>query len=69
MAEIWYVQIETGNAAFDDSPATEIARILRDLARRFEEGGVDSEAVLRDINGNKVGCCYVCNHRLVPRDE
>lgn len=68
MAEIWHVQIETGNAAFDDSPATEIARILRDLARRFEEGICDT-VNLYDINGNKVGRCYVSNHRLVPRDE
>lgn len=50
--------IETGNAAFDDQPATELARILRDLAARIESDP-ESYIVLRDVNGNKVGECTI----------
>lgn len=42
------------NAAFTDSPASELARILRDLARRIEDFG-DTERRLMDTNGNHVG--------------
>ena len=50
------LHIETGNAAFDDEPATEIARILRAYALGLEQGNFDpAYFVLRDINGNKVG--------------
>lgn len=52
------ITIKTDNAAFDntDDPCTrqnEIARILRELADEFENGGEPS--ALRDINGNTVG--------------
>jgi hypothetical protein len=47
--------IETGNAAFEDAPATELARILRKLASRIEEGTIDDYVPLFDYNGNKVG--------------
>jgi len=47
------IRIETGNAAFEDSPTGEIARILRKLAADIEEMG-DFGAVI-DYNGNKVG--------------
>lgn len=48
------LEIETGNAAFDDEGAAyEIARILRALADRIENG--DSAGSVRDVNGNKVG--------------
>ena len=50
--------IETDNAAFDDQPATELARILRDLAARIESDP-ESYIVLRDVNGNKVGECTI----------
>lgn len=52
------LQIETGNAAFDDAPASEIARILRDLAGRIECDGIPPKGDcwhLRDVNGNRVG--------------
>lgn len=45
--------ISTANAAFDDQPATEIARILRDVAKRVEDGELSGN--LRDVNGNGVG--------------
>ena len=45
------ITIETGSAAFADSPASEVARILRDLASRFERDGASYCLTLRDING------------------
>lgn len=51
------LKIETDNAAFGDGNITderyELARILREVAKRLESGE-DSGAV-RDVNGNKVG--------------
>lgn len=48
------LEIDTGNAAFEDEgKGYEIARILRDLAAKVENGA-DSGSV-RDLNGNKVG--------------
>ena len=52
------IDIETCGAAFDESPATEIARILRELADRFEhEGG--PEGFIYDLNGNQTGWVVV----------
>lgn len=45
--------IETGNAAFDDCPGAEVARILREAATAIERG--TRGAPLHDINGNRVG--------------
>lgn len=50
--------IETDNAAFDNQPATELARILRALAKKIETDPARYH-VLRDINGNKVGECTI----------
>lgn len=47
------ITIETGNAAFEDDPRSEIARILRRLAEDFESGA--DPTLVRDINGNTVG--------------
>lgn len=47
------IEIETGNAAFEDDRNMELARILRQIAERLENGE-DAGRVL-DINGNKVG--------------
>lgn len=51
------IEIEMNNAAFEDAPEREVARILRELADRVEVRGVGSvdEVRLRDINGNSVG--------------
>lgn len=49
------IVMNLGNAAFEDDPG-EVARILRDLADKVENGVSEGdEFVLRDINGNKVG--------------
>jgi hypothetical protein len=47
------MQIECVNAAFEDHPEREVARILS-LAVLDIEGGA-KEMVLRDVNGNLVG--------------
>lgn len=41
------------NAAFEDFPGTEAARILREVAKKIENGYTDGR--MMDINGNKVG--------------
>lgn len=41
------------NAAFSDDAALEIARILREIANRVENG--TSGGTIRDINGNLIG--------------
>jgi len=48
------IHIHMDNAAFDQAPASELGRILRDLASNIEQTGAE-EAVLRDSNGNAVG--------------
>jgi hypothetical protein len=52
------ITIETQNAAFDDAPAYEIARILRDLAERFERDEIPPR-ILFDANGNAAGSVAV----------
>jgi hypothetical protein len=48
------LRLKGEGGAFAVRPASEIARILREVARRIEEDG-DDEGLLRDINGNRVG--------------
>jgi hypothetical protein len=47
------VVIQTENAAFEE-PATELARILRELADRVE-GGQLPPMTIHDSNGNRCG--------------
>jgi len=59
MSERITITIETGNAAFDDAPMTEVARILRHIAKRCEEYG-DPECIKPiDANGNTCGSITV----------
>lgn len=46
--------IETDNAAFGSEPGPELARILRELAAKFRDGG-GVPAKIMDVNGNTVG--------------
>lgn len=47
--------ITCDNAAFEDSPEAEIARILRVTAAGLEVADFDTCRDLRDVNGNVVG--------------
>ena len=50
------LEIITDNAAFEESPAYELGRILREVAADLELGrSFDPRRTLRDINGNAVG--------------
>lgn len=50
------ISIGLGNAAFEGNyGGPEIARILRELADRYEIEGKNIYQKLRDINGNVVG--------------
>ncbi len=50
------LQLSCDNAAFDETPATEIARCLRDVASRMERGELcNVYRDIRDVNGNVVG--------------
>lgn len=53
MAERHTITIETRGTAFDDAPASEIARILHAMADRIERTGLLPCPV--DANGNKCG--------------
>ena len=56
MARKFTVNIRCDNAAFDDAPESEIARILRDIADKLESDGASGFfETIRDINGNDVG--------------
>jgi hypothetical protein len=54
------IKINTANAAFEDSPAGEVARILRELADCFEQDGIPPQ-YLHDTNGNLCGEVSVLN--------
>jgi hypothetical protein len=47
------MEIDMGNAAFDESPIGELERILRNLCDRLQEG--EFEGSVWDHNGNNVG--------------
>jgi len=47
------LEAKTGNAAFEDRPAAELARILRAVAVKLERG--ETEGAVMDGNGQKVG--------------
>lgn len=51
---ITIITVRMDSAAFDDAPASELARILRELAGDIEQDG-PQYASLKDHNGNVVG--------------
>ena len=55
------IAITGDNAAFDESPSDEFARILRDLAARIESdrGSWKKNYIARDSNGNTCGRCLL----------
>lgn len=48
-------EFSTDNAAFDELPATESARILRVIARQIETGERLGGGPIFDVNGDRVG--------------
>lgn len=50
--------IDCDNAAFEDEPEREVARILRELAAKLD-AGERFDQPLYDSNGNHVGECGV----------
>jgi hypothetical protein len=66
MSEKVTIEIETGNAAFDEGDSGyEVARILRKLANEFEnyDPATLGGRILFDYNGNKVGGVKVTGKR------
>ena len=57
MSERITIVIETGNAAFNDAPASELANTLRKMADRMEVGGF--LPLPKDSNGNVIGSVKV----------
>ena len=56
MSKKFTLQFDTGNEAFADNPDLEIARILRTVADRIENGDrYDTFRNILDLNGNIVG--------------
>lgn len=51
------ITINTDNAAFEDDPGAEVARILNSLAQKIGRWGIPSDMKLLDSNGNTVGKC------------
>lgn len=49
------MKIHSSNAAFEENPAGEVARILRDIANDIEGSHTYCEGNCRDLNGNTVG--------------
>lgn len=47
------IELGCDNAAFDDDPTAEVARILRALADRMEGASPDEDYPLRDANGQR----------------
>jgi hypothetical protein len=53
------LEIKMDNAAFEDDPSYEVARILKETAKRIEghpHFSPGHEQPLHDVNGNTVGC-------------
>ena len=47
--------MQLDNAAFEDDPGYEVSRILRELADKIEQRGLEDGMILWDVNGNRVG--------------
>lgn len=51
------LKIESGNAAIVENDGRDVARILRNLADKIENGGIAAieDAPIMDVNGNRAG--------------
>ena len=58
------IEIDLGNAAFEDSPMVEVSRILGHLAKELKDcDTLASPLALYDINGNRVGEAKITGKR------
>jgi hypothetical protein len=53
------IEINMDNAAFEENPEVELARILAHMSERYKENNVYAFSRIRDINGNTVGSATV----------
>jgi len=58
---VFTAQFDTATAAFESDFRPEVASILRDIARRIEEGYRDFDGLITDSTGH-----YVGQFKLVP---
>lgn len=49
------IEFETDNDAFEDSLTSEVARILREIANKIENGDDLGGGSVKDVNGNTIG--------------
>jgi hypothetical protein len=51
------MKINSGNAAFQEDPHREVARVLKGVAKELENGPLHDLSVMHlfDVNGNRVG--------------
>ena len=63
--------IECDNAAFDDEPGAEIARILKRVANNMRDTSLrgNDSCSLHDYNGNKVGHWHYEARDKLNKDE
>ena len=53
---MFQMKIDTDNAAFEDDPGAEVARILRGVADKVEQGVASGHfQTAFDVNGNDIG--------------
>jgi hypothetical protein len=62
------VNMTSGGDAFEDAPASEVARILREVAQHIEDGR-SGLFTLFDINGNKCGTASFNSWETQPWEE
>ncbi len=69
------IRFSLDSDAFYDDTGYEVARILADLAKRFDVAGgipseiLDGDAIVRDVNGNTIGSVLMSGYRGAPDYE
>jgi hypothetical protein len=57
--KVYHLAIEMKNAAFEENPCGEVARILRELADKVEAEEPIENHTFHDINGNYCGNAWI----------
>ncbi|MGL5921956.1 hypothetical protein [Chroococcidiopsis sp.] len=58
------IEIRLDNAAFEQLPGYEVARILEKYAAELRRDPSDLLSNFRDINGNSAGCAIVMEDKI-----